>query len=196
MKVITLKYRSINLLDITEKLLFWKDKDSALVDKVSNFLIFGKFEETDFNAPSPMTLEEFANMVTRPRTRLAEMVDSINEFLANNREFIIIDEYDVWSLDDTLRPIIYKSLLKLKEVKHGSPFVDNIDVPFKLRNFNSRENDKTVHDRWDYVLDEMIFAFSDNVEMLENDNPNRIETSERIANGRRLFAKYYDGLWD
>jgi hypothetical protein len=76
-----------------------------------------------------------------------------------------IDSYDVWSMDSTLSPIILPLLKKLKEVQHGAGFVDDADVPEELRSTSAgpKENDWDVDDnhfkRWDWVLNEMIWAF-------------------------------------
>jgi hypothetical protein len=56
-------------------------------------------------------------------------------------------------------------LKQLKETKHGSPFVDDEDVPEELKSTSSpaKENDWDTDEnhfkRWDWVLDEMIWAF-------------------------------------
>jgi hypothetical protein len=60
-------------------------------------------------------------------------------------------------------------LHQLKETKHGSPFVDDEDVPEHLRSTTAPELtqeekdtgyvDGNHHSRWDWVLDEIIFAF-------------------------------------
>lgn len=157
---------------------------------------------------------------------------------------IHIDNYDVWSMDHTLAMIVLPMLKKLKEIKHGSPDVENEDVPEHLRapEHNIMEDetkiwvtDNLFHERWAWVLDEMIWAFeqhadgddssqfhynSDNMEMkftkVEGtkyntldivpkdpskprhfyDREAHVKHNERKANGRRLFAKYYEGLWD
>lgn len=76
-----------------------------------------------------------------------------------------IDDYDTWNMDSTLAYIIYPMLLRLKEDKHGSPMVDDDDVPEHLRSTNAppKENewdcDGLIHERWAWVLDEMIWAF-------------------------------------
>lgn len=87
-----------------------------------------------------------------------------------------IDRYDVWSMDNTLALVVLPMLKKLKELKHGSPMVDNEDVPEHLRcvnstsnesmqldMFESEENDNLIwesyHKKWEWVLDEMIWAF-------------------------------------
>ena len=78
---------------------------------------------------------------------------------------IRIDRYDTWSMDHTLALIILPMLKQLKETKHGSPFVDDEDVPEELKSTSAppKENEWDTDDnhfkRWDWVLDEMIFAF-------------------------------------
>ena len=78
---------------------------------------------------------------------------------------IKIDHWDTWSMDCTLSPIILPMLKQLKEVKHGSPFVDDEDVPEHLRSTaaapkeNEWDTDENHFKRWDWAMDEMIFAF-------------------------------------
>jgi hypothetical protein len=78
---------------------------------------------------------------------------------------IKIDYYDTWSMDHTLSPIILPMLKQLKETKHGAPFVNDEDVPETLKSTSAppKQNEWDTDDnhfaRWDYVLDEMIFAF-------------------------------------
>jgi hypothetical protein len=76
-----------------------------------------------------------------------------------------IDYLDTWSMDHTLSPIILPMLRQLKEVKHGSPFVDDEDVPEHLRSTaappkeNDWDTDENHFKRWDWAMGEMIFAF-------------------------------------
>ena len=76
-----------------------------------------------------------------------------------------IDYWDTWSMDHTLSPIILPMLRQLKEVKHGSPFVDDEDVPEHLRSTaaepkeNDWDTDSNHFLRWDWAMSEMIFAF-------------------------------------
>ena len=78
---------------------------------------------------------------------------------------IRIDPYDTWSMDHTLALIIHPMLIQLKETKHGSPWVDDEDVPEYLRSTaaepkeNEWDTDSNLFDRWDWVLSEMIWAF-------------------------------------
>jgi hypothetical protein len=79
--------------------------------------------------------------------------------------YIKIDRYDTWSMDSTLAPIILPMLKQLKEKKHGAPFVDDEDVPEHLRSTaappkeNEYDTDANHFARWDWAMDEMIFAF-------------------------------------
>lgn len=76
-----------------------------------------------------------------------------------------IDNYDVWSMDHTLAMIIAPMLRKLRDNKMGAPFTDDADVPDNLKSTAApaKENEWDTDDnhfaRWDYILDEMIFAF-------------------------------------
>ena len=78
---------------------------------------------------------------------------------------IKIDYWDTWSMDYTLSPIILPLLKQLQDTKHGSPFVDDEDVPEELKSIsapakeNEWDTDGNHHARWEYVLNEMIFAF-------------------------------------
>jgi len=123
-----------------------------------------------------------------------------------------IDEWDTWNMDHTLAHIVLPMLLQLKETKHGAPDVDMNDVPSELRcnDVESRaywdkgETDEKFFDRWDWVLDEMIYAFdckaNKNDWYMHFDIATQREAmdreQERISNGFRLFGKYYESLWD
>lgn len=82
---------------------------------------------------------------------------------------IVIHKWDTWSMDHTLAYIIVPMLKQLKETKHGAPAVEFKDVPQELlppdvEAFNklyaqNGETDENFFKRWDYVLDEMIWAF-------------------------------------
>lgn len=121
---------------------------------------------------------------------------------------IQIDPWDTWNLDHTLALIILPALKQLKEQKPGAPDVDNEDVPEELRSDNhypenGTSTDDHWHERWDYVIDEMIFSF----DKLVNDDwedeyftngfnkEGYTKFNERIENGLRLFGKYFRGLW-
>lgn len=154
-----------------------------------------------------------------------------------------IDDYDVWNMDSTLALIALPMLKKLRDAKMGAPYVDDEDVPEELKStsaspkVNEWDTDDNHFKRWDYVLDEMIFAFEskfndweeqfysgkgdhvfvpidkdgnevdkDSAEFFRmDDGPNNTfkvdrvgmdAYAKRVANGFRLFGKYYQGLWD
>jgi hypothetical protein len=125
---------------IAEKILFWKDKN-----KDESVYKFGEWlNETP--------LKEICNYIHRKKKRNIK---------------IHIDNHDVWSLDFTLALIIHPALKKLKSQKHGSALVDDEDVPINIRSSSAPpkehdwDTDAFVHARWDYVLDEMIWAFGE-----------------------------------
>lgn len=144
-----------------------------------------------------------------------------------------IDNYDTWSMDHTLAHIVLPMLKQLKETKHGSPMVDMTDVPQELRVndpeakefWDSGDIDDKHHARWDWVLDEMIWAFEQKcrddwegdyyeyehiepnkesedfserlgLKLVWEDHEGRKAHQKRMSNGFRLFGKYYENLWD
>lgn len=80
--------------------------------------------------------------------------------------YVKIDRYDTWSMDHTLSHIIAPMLAQLQATKHGAPYVDDADVPEHLKSTsappteNSWDTDDNHFLRWDWVLGEMIFAFT------------------------------------
>jgi len=100
------------------------------------------------------------------------------EWIGKNRKRTIkvhIDRWDTWSMDSTLSLIVVPMLEQLKESKHGAPFVDDKDVPKELRSTsappkeNKWDTDENHFKRWDWVLDEMIWAHKQKIEDNEPD---------------------------
>ena len=147
---------------------------------------------------------------------------TINRFIDGKERKIKvrIDRQDVWSMDHTLAHIIVPMLKQLKEDKQGSPSVDDADVPEELRSTSAppKENEYDVddnwHKRWEYAIDEMIWAFEQKTrdwweeDYIEfgatskiGDDPIRWDQEgldahqARMSNGFRLFSKYYESLW-
>jgi hypothetical protein len=219
MKIYTSKYRNhwLSPYTILEKVFFWReiDYDEPIIEKWSDRLL-----------------------------PLCQAWAKFLDFVHPEIKYIKIDKYDTWNMDTTLGNIILPMLKQLQATKHGSPFVDDEDVPEELKSTSApaKENEWDTDDnhfkRWDYVLDEMIFAFDhkinrewedayrsgehdmlwvpvdkDGNEVPKGDHqffqmkrgPNDTykcdyegiqEVEKRIANGFRLFGKYYQGLWD
>jgi hypothetical protein len=84
-------------------------------------------------------------------------------------DYVKIDYYDTWSFDHTLADIILPGLKQLKETKHGAPFTEDSDVPEYLRSHMAQpkehewDTDSLHFMRWDWILDEMIWAFEQKV---------------------------------
>jgi len=123
-----------------------------------------------------------------------------------------IDRWDTWSMDHTLAPIILPMLVQLKETKHGAPMVDMKDVPKELRATKKQldaygkngDVDPKHFDRWDWILDEMIWAFEQKCrdDWMKDYDYNKWDTDganahqARMSNGFRLFGTYFENLWD
>ena len=125
---------------------------------------------------------------------------------------IRIDKFDTWSMDHTLAPIILPMLVQLKETKHGAPIVNMKDVPKELRATKKQldaygkngDVDPKHFDRWDWILDEMIWAFEQKCrdDWMEDYYYNKWDQEgakahqARMSNGFRLFGTYFENLWD
>jgi hypothetical protein len=139
---------------------------------------------------------------------------------------ITIDPHDTWSMDHTLALIIVPMLKQLKATKHGAPFVDDEYVPEHLRSTaaapkeNEWDTDTNHFKRWDYVLDEMIWAMEqivahdneaqfydmsnvneearimEQIDAILCDRAGLQKHHERIANGTKLFGIFFQSLWD
>ena len=77
---------------------------------------------------------------------------------------IKLHDYDIFSFDATIAMVILPGLKMIREDKHGAPFVDDEDVPDELKSTNAPPKeyewdvDLLWFKRWDWVLEEMIFA--------------------------------------
>lgn len=124
---------------IAEKLLFWMDKQD---DRVHNF---GTWLAQDKNG-NDTALTKICNWIHSKKERKVK---------------VKLDRYDTWNMDGTLAIIILPMLKQLKATKHGAPYVDNKDVPRKLRSKTKDVfgTDETHFQRWDWVMDELIWTF-------------------------------------
>lgn len=75
-----------------------------------------------------------------------------------------IHKYDTLNMENTLAIIILPMLKQLKKTKQGSPLIEDLDVPKELRSTSAPmvegwKPDDNFYKRWDWVLEEMIWAF-------------------------------------
>ena len=116
----------------------------------------------------------FYNLEDKPDHKYRRWINMLNpiciglqkvlDFIHPKINYVKIDRWDTWSMDHTLAYIILPMLKQLKDSKHGAPNVDDEDVPKELQSiyaFPKEEYDVDGNHfaRWDWVLDEMIFAF-------------------------------------
>lgn len=92
---------------------------------------------------------------------------------------IEIETHDTWGMDETLSKIILPMLIQLKETKHGSPHTDQEDSLI--------EGD--IHERWDNILDQMIWSFDQKVNGSEDKFYKEIP-------GKEVFETYDIGKGD
>ena len=168
-------------------------------------------------------------------------IAKVLDFIHPRFSYVKIDRWDTWSMDHTLAHIILPMLKQLDATKHGSPMVDDEDVPEYLREVKKPklkrkkgdvrntlqvhavdmdDNHSTIHQKWTWVLNEMIWAFEQKV--IDDDEHQFFDHTgcgdaapwskdyvspkvdweglkahqARKSNGYKLFGKYYEGLWD
>jgi hypothetical protein len=142
MKVYLSGYRNhwLSPYTILEKVFFWR--------------------EIDYDEP---VIERWSNRLNP----LCVAVQRFLDFVHPKINYVKIDRYDTWSMDYTLAHIILPMLKQLKEKQHGAGFVDDEDVPegIGLRSTealpkeNEWDTDSNHFERWNWVMNEMIFAF-------------------------------------
>lgn len=143
MKIYISNYRNhwISPYTILEKVLFWKN-----------------WEEIEYDEP---WVEKWTDRLVP----ICRFVQKFLDFVHPDINYVKIDRWDTWSMDHTLGKIALPMLKQLKATKHGAPCVDDEDVPEELKSTsapkkeNEWDTDGNHFKRWDYVLDEMIFAF-------------------------------------
>ena len=152
MKVYISNYRNhwLSPYNILKFVCFWEKDDS----------IFYNLEDKP-NAP----YEKWVNFLDPICKAIAKVMDVIHPKV----DYVKIDYWDTWSMDHTLGQIALPMLKQLKDKKHGSPCVDDEDVPEELKSTSApaKENEWDVDGnhfkRWDWVMDEMIFAFDHHI---------------------------------
>jgi len=181
----------------------------------------GIVEDRDF-VDRPAWAESWANRLAP----FCEALQKVRKVINPTIRYVKIDKYDTWSMDSTLAHIIYPMLKQLRDTKHGSPHVDDADVPDALKSVNAdaKENewdtDSLWHARWDWVLNEMIWSFeqllrdddegeffdhsasndiddfNESMKKLKVDHAGLTAHQQRKQNGFRLFGLYFQALWD
>ena len=148
MKIYINNYRNhwISPYTIMEKVLFWK-----------------KMFDPEFDLYEDKN-KGYTDWLIKPMGYVQSCLDVIHPKI----NYVKIDRYDTWNMDSTLSSIILPMLIQLQKSKHGAPTVDDADVPPKL-NLRSTENttpkenewdvDENWFKRWDWVINEMIWAF-------------------------------------
>ena len=143
MKIYKSNYRDhwISPYTVLEKVLWWKDWEKI------------EYEE--------VWVQRWVDRIEPVSKALQKLLDWIHPKIS----YVKIDHYDTWNMDSTLAPIILPMLKQLQATKHGSPFVDDVDVPYHLKSTNAKPKinehdiDSNHHLRWEWVLGEMIWAF-------------------------------------
>jgi hypothetical protein len=132
---------------------------------ISPYIILEKvffWREIDYDEP---LIEKWADRL-QP---FSKAYQAVMDFIHPRISYVKIDRYDTWSMDHTLADIILPMLKQLNTEKHGAPNVADEDVPMELQSWTSPAKDEYDVDgqhfaRWEWVMNEMIFAFESKVD--------------------------------
>lgn len=104
------------------------------------------------------------------------------------KNVVEIDDYDAWEADWVIAQVVLPLLLQVKKDKQGAPVVEDVYVPEELRSTacapkeNKWETDDNWFKRYQYVLDEIIFAMQEVANDYENE-PNMYEKVREMTFG-------------
>jgi len=176
---------------VIDYLFFWTDWSKCSRNK-------GLVEDKDY-VDHPAWVDKLVNYLNPFCTALS----AVRKAFSPTIRYVKIDRYDTWSMDDTLAHIILPMLKQLNKTKHGAPFTEDEDVPEELRSTNAdpKENewdtDSNHFKRWDYIMNEMIWAFeqklSDDAEAQFFDH-SAYEEGEGKSNHDKWFKDVSEGL--
>lgn len=145
-------------------------------------------------------LEDFIDRQNAPETRLQALCGVFNRWQGGRATQIKIASEDVLDAFTGISQILHPMLICFKESnRFSSAVVDDADVPSDYANASHEE-------RWDWVLDQMIWSFSQCLpdsdweeqyfdECYVCDRAGMAAHRDRIDNGLRLFGKYFRDLW-
>jgi len=162
MKVYFSKYRDhwISPYTILDYMFFWTEWSKCSRDRSLQSAI-DDMEGTKKYIEHPEWVERWSDRLTPISRAIQWVLDRVHPEI----RYVKIDRWDTWSMDHTLGHIALPMLKQLKATKHGAPFVDDEDVPEHLRSTaapakeNEYDTDGNHFKRWDWAMDEMIFAF-------------------------------------
>ena len=161
MKIYISKYRNhwISPYTILDYMFFWTDWSKCSRDENIHSL-----EEHRDYVEHPEWVERWSDRLTPISKAIMKLLDFVHPKI----DYVKIDRWDTWSMDHTLSHIVLPMLKQLKATKHGAPLVDDEDVPMELQSWTAPAKDEYDVDgnhflRWEYVLDEMIFAHESKV---------------------------------
>ena len=156
---------------LAKTIMFWvpDEKDEYGIPHTADRVHkFGEWLAHGSIAPEP-EVGDIQKWGDRPHTWLYKFLSWIHSKKKRTIK-VHIDRWDTWSMDHTLAHIVLPMLKQLKATKHGAPYVDPKECPPELKpkkqtkkQKDNGETDSTHFERWDWVLDEMIFAFENKV---------------------------------
>lgn len=181
----------------------------AVLDKI----FFWKPWVKDPNVEWPSWYPKVAAMLTPISVVIQKILNKIHPKI----DYVKIDRWDTWSMDNTLAQIIHPMLVQLKKEKHGVPsYFAHMKNPRTGKEITMAKAERL----WNIELDKMIFAFG---ELCKDDHEFPYYTpgpkddpapweeghvggkwdmkgleahNKKIQEGLDAFSRHYRSLWD
>ena len=201
MKIYISNYRNhwISPYTIIEHIFFWTDWSKCGRNK-------GVIEDKDY-VDHPKWVDKWVDRIEPISTAIRVVLDFIHPPI----NYVKIDRWDTWSMDHTLAYIILPMLKQLPADKHGSPMVDDEDVPIELREVKKPKRKKNdvrdtlqvhaidledeftpIHKKWEWVLGEMIWAFEQKLK--DDDEHQFFDHSAYKEEGKTNHEQWFDDM--
>lgn len=132
-------------------------------------------------------------------------LERLFDWIESKQKDTVKVKLDKWDHFDAYTVIAAMTLPLLKAMQsdwRGSPMIDYGDVPESVT--KDLNEDEAIHARWEYVLGEIVWAMEQvqpnydwEEQYFDNDDLyfKRQAHEERMAEGFRLFGKYFMNLW-
>ena len=155
---------------------------------------------------------------------LNKTINPFNEW-RGQKVRVHVEDHDIWSADATIAHMVLPLLEKLRDEKHGYPLIDPKEIEGLPKELKPKKKeaeeyarkglpDPKAEARWNWVLNEMIFAMQCIVddswedEFFGREDPDDMlsvkmidkegydNTHKRIDRGLRFFGLWFRALWD
>lgn len=128
---------------------------------------------------------EWCGISNEANHKIHDWLKSLKLIERDQKVTIRVDSWDVWNADVTMARLISAVVTKFREDIQGYP--QSLDIA----DANGLEDLAA----WEYIIDEIIYVFSHYEDLIDYKD-DYVANKARFDNGARLFAKYFQNIWN